>query len=116
MKQEIGIYDRWIESLEQHPSLSSSAQFALQDFIRDRDVLAIEREFYSSLLQALEDIKRNEIPQETNNKQRPKPGQEMENVAENKMGSYMSQESRDDDSINTQRRHEPESVILQFSL
>jgi hypothetical protein len=62
MKQEIGIYDRWIEPLEQHPSFSSSAQFALQDFIRDRDVLAIEREFYSNLLQALEDKKKRDPP------------------------------------------------------
>jgi hypothetical protein len=45
-------------SIQTYP-LPLTTQITLQDLIRDRDILTIEREFHDDLLQALEKEKRN---------------------------------------------------------
>jgi hypothetical protein len=62
-KQEIAGRDERIADLKQYPrtSLSLSARAALEGHIQDRDLLTIEREFYSDLLAVLE-LKKTQEP------------------------------------------------------
>jgi predicted small metal-binding protein len=69
-KQETAGRDDRIADLEQYPRtmLSSSARATLEGHIQDRDLLTIEREFYSDLLAVLEPRKTQEPSREEQRK------------------------------------------------